>query len=40
MANIEIEYTAVRGGVGSPEITVASGKKAREPETYILVVIG
>ena len=36
MANIEIQYTAVRGEGRSPEIAVATGKEAREPKTYIL----
>ena len=41
MVNIEIQYTAaVRGEGGSPEITVATGKEAREPETHLLLVAG
>ena len=39
VANIEIPYTAVRGEGRSPEITtVATGKEARELETYMLLV--
>ena len=31
-------YTAVRGEGRCPKITVATGREAREPKTYILLV--
>ena len=37
---IEIQYTGVRVEGRSPEITVATGKEAREPKTYLSLGVG